>query len=118
MPVPDAKRIALLVADLDSTEFRTRDAATRALEKLGPLATPALEKRLTEKPGLETQNRIDLILAHAERTVLTIEQLRAVRAIEIDGPLEPQKQPWCSRSLPAEPRALSRRPVRSRHWRT
>jgi hypothetical protein len=83
VPVPDMKRLGLLIADLESSDFRTREAATRELDKLGPLAAPALEKKLTEKLGLETQRRIEAILEHANRTVLTTEEMRAVRAIEV-----------------------------------
>jgi hypothetical protein len=83
VPVPDKKRLGLLIADLESSDFRTREAATRELEKLGPLAAPALEKKLTEKLGLETQRRVESILQHAERTVLTTEEMRGIRAVEV-----------------------------------
>jgi len=81
--MPDMKRLGLLIVDLESSDFRTRDLATRALEKLGPLAAPALEKKLKEKLGLETQRRVEAILEHADRTVLTTEEMRAIRAIEV-----------------------------------
>lgn len=83
VPVPNMKRIGLLIADLESSDFRTREAATRALEKLGPLAAPALEKKLEEKLGLETQRRVESILEHADRAVLTTEEMRAIRAVEV-----------------------------------
>lgn len=82
-PHPDGKRIQLLIADLDSPNFRTRDAATRELEKLGPHAVPALEKKLTEKLGLEMRRRLEQLLERAEATVLTPQELRTVRAIEV-----------------------------------
>jgi hypothetical protein len=83
VPVPDTKRLGLLITDLDSSDFRTREVATRELEKLGPLAAPALEKKLTEKLGLETERRVESILGHVTRTVLTSQELRAVRAIRV-----------------------------------
>jgi len=81
--VPDAKRLGLLIADLDRSDFRTREIATRELEKIGPLAAPALETKLTEKLGLEMQRRLQSILDHATRTVLSSAELRAVRAIRV-----------------------------------
>jgi hypothetical protein len=83
VPVPDQKRLGLLIVDLESSDFRTREAATRELEKLGPLAAPALEKKLTEKLGLETQRRVEAILQHIDRTVLTTEEMRGIRAVEV-----------------------------------
>jgi hypothetical protein len=83
VPAPDMKRIGLLLADLENSDFATREAATRALEKLGPLAAPALEKKLAENLGLETKRRVESILEHAYRTLLTTEELRAIRALEV-----------------------------------
>lgn len=83
VPGPDARRLQLLIADLESGDFRTREEATRALEKLGPLAAPALEKKLTEKQGLEMRRRLEMLVERADHTVLTLDELRAVRAIDV-----------------------------------
>jgi hypothetical protein len=52
---PEAKRLARLLADLDSDRFADRDKATRELEKLGRLAEPALRRLLADPPSLEVR---------------------------------------------------------------
>jgi WD40 repeat protein len=72
-----------LLADLESEKFTTRNKAKEELEKLGELAVPALQKLLNSDPPLETRRRIEPLLAKQLGGVLTNEQLRVVRAVEL-----------------------------------
>src|SRR5262249_46404862 len=49
-PTPDPRRIARLIADLDSDQFKVRQQATEELERLGPRAASALRKALQGQP--------------------------------------------------------------------
>lgn len=83
----DAKKIAGLLAALDSGDFKKREAATQELERL-PLARPALEAALAKGTSLELRRRIELILdanqpshdARAMRGVRLLEQIASPEA--------------------------------------
>jgi WD40 repeat protein len=80
---PDVKELSRLIRDLDSDDFEERSAATTALEKLGVLAEPALEKTLTGPPiTLEMRRRIEALLGKLVGGALSTEQVRQVRAVE------------------------------------
>jgi hypothetical protein len=81
--------IPRLIADLDNDQFMVRLKATEALEQLGDLVQPALRKKLTEKPPLEVQQRIEALLPKTERQVLRT--LRAVEVLEHIGSPEATK---------------------------
>jgi hypothetical protein len=83
VPAPDGKRIQQLIADLDGKDFKTRDKAAKELEALGPLAAPALEKLLQEKLPLDLQRRVETLLERGENKSLTVDELRAIRGIEV-----------------------------------
>src|SRR5262249_43685453 len=74
---PDRKRLAGLLADLDSDDFDTRHKAYQELEKLGPTAEPTLRAALAGRPSLEVWRRIQSLLRRLEG-----DQLRAARAVE------------------------------------
>src|SRR5205823_866514 len=59
---PDDKEIARLVKQLGSSDFRTRQAATKRLEVLGEQARAALHKAVTSGADLETQRRASALL--------------------------------------------------------
>jgi hypothetical protein len=80
---PDARHIARCLADLDSPTFAVRERATRELEEVGPLAVPAIERKLEDKLSLEARRRLEAILERLDRHVLTADDLRALRAIEV-----------------------------------
>lgn len=77
----DPKRLAQLIADLESNDFPARQKATEELERLGDLAVAALEKVLADKPTLETRTRIERLLETADR-IPPSELLRSLRALE------------------------------------
>lgn len=86
---PDARLLARLVGDLDGPGFATRQKATAELEKLGAVATLAvqeyLKKALEDKPSLEQHRRLSDILKRldADRVVLAPERMRTARVLEI-----------------------------------
>lgn len=79
----DRKSIDRLVADLGSTDFKTRVKASAELEKLEDLAEPALQKALADKAPLEVRRRIEDLLAKGPRTIKSPEALRGIRSVEI-----------------------------------
>ncbi len=62
-PGPDEKRLAKLLADLDSDEFQTREAASKELATLGPDAEGALRRALDGAPSAEVRQRVEEVLA-------------------------------------------------------
>ena len=90
----DGKRLAQLIAHLDSDEFTARQKATEALERLGDLAVPALEKALAGKPALEMRTRIERLLETADRMPPpeVLRSLRAVEALEHAGTPEARQR--------------------------
>jgi WD40 repeat protein len=79
---PDATRLAALIAALDSERFKEREKAFRALGQI-ELARPALENALQGKPSLETQRRIELILAKLDASSWGVEALQALRGVRL-----------------------------------
>ncbi|MCI0462495.1 MAG: hypothetical protein L0Z62_36555 [Gemmataceae bacterium] len=57
------ERIQRLINDLDSPQFRVREAAVRELKQLGEQAVPALEKALKMPASEEVGRRIQQLLA-------------------------------------------------------
>jgi RNA polymerase sigma factor (sigma-70 family) len=82
-PTAPRQRIAELLADLDSKEFKTREQAARDLEKLGDVAAPAVQMALAGNVTLETRRRLELLLQKLEGASLPPETLRQVRAVEV-----------------------------------
>jgi WD40 repeat protein len=81
-PKGDAQRIAQLIEDLGSDQFKTRDAATKELEKIGEAAGGALEKALTAKVTLEIRQRLERLLELLDDSNPGPEKLRQIRAVE------------------------------------
>jgi HEAT repeat protein len=66
---PAGEVVARYLVALDSDRFVTRAAAARALEDLGPLALPALNKALDVPMTLETRRRLQQIIGRLEERV-------------------------------------------------
>ena len=64
---PDPKTLERLVERLGSTDFRQREAAMKALRKIGDLAIPYLERQ-QNSPDLELRNRVRELLANIKVT--------------------------------------------------
>jgi len=62
LPRPDTRRIAQLLADLESDQFDARRRANDELEKMGEAPRAALERALADKPSLEVQCRVERLL--------------------------------------------------------
>ncbi len=62
MPAADAKRLALLLKELDDTKPEVRVRATEELVKLKDLAEPALKELQASKPPLEVAKRVAEVL--------------------------------------------------------
>ncbi|MCI0463448.1 MAG: sigma-70 family RNA polymerase sigma factor [Gemmataceae bacterium] len=73
-------RLARLITDLGSAVFARRQEATAELERLGPLAVPALREALAAKPELEMRRHLERLALHS--APLSGEALRAWRALE------------------------------------
>jgi WD40 repeat protein len=79
----DGKRIAQLIADLDSNDFATRNNAIKDLEKLQDFSGPFLREQLKKNLSLEVRRRLEQLLEKIEGPVTDPEQLRGLRAVEI-----------------------------------
>jgi|SRR6266545_1874286 len=90
---PEPGVIDRLIVDLDSRRFPDREKAMAELEKLGPLAVPALEqikkqadeamkKNEAPKVSLEMLRRVERLLERAAGLTLSAEELRVWRALE------------------------------------
>jgi WD40 repeat protein len=80
----DEKRVASLVADLDSDEFEARQRAVTDLENLGELAVAACRQALAGRPSAEARRQLKQLLekqAAAARSP-SAERLRLLRALE------------------------------------
>jgi hypothetical protein len=82
-PVPDPKRIQQSLADLNSNIFQKRAKASAELEGFGELAMAAIDERLADKSlSLEARRYLEAI-AQKAKTVLSGEELRSIRAVEV-----------------------------------
>jgi hypothetical protein len=73
----DQEKIARLIADLDSDDFRIRNQATDELQKVGDLAEEAMKRALAARPSLEVCRRLERLLAK-----IPLVRLRARHAVE------------------------------------
>jgi hypothetical protein len=80
----DPKRIATLIADLDSNDFQVRQKADTELEKAGRQVAPALRQALAKQPSREAGRRLKVVIEHVERLPFaSADTLRAIRAQEV-----------------------------------
>jgi hypothetical protein len=75
----DGKRIARLIADLDSKDFATRKRATRELRRQGAAAEVGLRRALRGKLSLEVRQRVGQLLKRLQGP----RRLRAIRVLEV-----------------------------------
>jgi WD40 repeat protein len=80
---PNLERIQTWLTELESPKFTVRDKAFQELEKQGELAEAALRKALGGKLGLETRQRVELLLDRLQTTVRSPEKLRMIRAAAV-----------------------------------
>jgi WD40 repeat protein len=63
IPAPAADELNALIRELNSEQFKERDAATRKLKKLGRAAEAALRGALKSQPSLEQKQRLEALLS-------------------------------------------------------
>jgi RNA polymerase sigma factor (sigma-70 family) len=91
VPAPEERRLAKLIADLDSDQFDVRGRATQELERLGEQAVGACRKALAGRPSPEMRRRLEALLdrqaAEARRpSAERVRLMRALEALELAGP--------------------------------
>lgn len=81
-PVIDEATVKQLVKDLGDANFRKRENATVELLKLNVISAPILREALKAGPPLETQRRIEKLLAVVDTNIPPADVLRDMRAIQ------------------------------------
>src|SRR5205085_5121176 len=80
----DPKRLAGLIADLDSAEFAAREKAARDLGRIGKPAAAALREAKEKSESAEVRRRAGELLDKLNGpTTPAPEELRAARAVEV-----------------------------------
>jgi RNA polymerase sigma factor (sigma-70 family) len=79
----EAKRLAQLIADLDSPQFATRDQAARTLGDLGGQAAAVLRETAEKAESLEVRRRARDLLDAWEKSPIPPAELRGLRAVEV-----------------------------------
>jgi RNA polymerase sigma factor (sigma-70 family) len=80
---PDPKRMQRWLADLGSSEFAVREAASNALHGLDRQVVPYLEEALKSAASAEVRGRVKKLLEQLQGTEITPEQLRQMRAVMV-----------------------------------
>jgi hypothetical protein len=83
LPPTDHQRIAKLVADLKSSQFKTREAASYELQRLACEAEPALRQALQGNPELEVRHRVAKLLAKIQEQPFSLREIRLLRALSV-----------------------------------
>ncbi|HEY7429034.1 MAG TPA: hypothetical protein VH682_32685, partial [Gemmataceae bacterium] len=80
----DERRVARLIADLNSEDFAVRQKATATLRELADQPLASYRKALEGKPSLETRRRLEDLLEKASSAWWDVsgERLRSLRAVE------------------------------------
>ncbi len=91
-PDKDEKRIAKLVADLDDNDFEVREAASRALKKMGKKAEPALATAVEKTTSAEVRTRARRLLTIVkdlpQPLTRSVIRLRVLEVLENSGTVE------------------------------
>jgi WD40 repeat protein len=80
--MPDAKRIAQWISELDDDDFKVRERAMRALSEIGADAADAIRRALANPPSAEARNRMQSLLNRLGKGG-DPERLRCLRAVEV-----------------------------------
>lgn len=74
--------VARLLEELNSPNFKVREAASQRLVQLGTGVESVLEEALAKNPPAEMQRRLDAILKNVRSRPLTAEELRESRIVQ------------------------------------
>jgi WD40 repeat protein len=87
VPAAEPRRLAQLLADLESERFAVRRQAEAELERLGELAAPALRQVLANEPALDLRQRVERLLRKLSGVPAEalVRDLRAVEVLELAG---------------------------------
>jgi WD40 repeat protein len=120
--VPDSRRVARLLTELNDNRFVVRDRATRELEELRDAIEPDLRQALGGRGTLEYCRRVQRLLGRLEPT--TPERLREDRALAALERMEPRLarpllerlargagDSWLTRGAKAAQARLDKRPA-------
>src|SRR5262249_13576854 len=77
------KTFAKLLQDLDSGEFKAREAAMAELRRLGPAVEIELRRALAKPSSLEAGRRQQTLVAELDEPMRSPAALRQVRAVEV-----------------------------------
>jgi hypothetical protein len=77
---PSPAKLAQLLAELDSAQFRVRTRAFQTLRQSGDFVEPALRRELKNKLSLERRQRIELLL---QELASSPERSRIIRMLEV-----------------------------------
>jgi RNA polymerase sigma factor (sigma-70 family) len=80
---PDQRRLAGWIRDLNDERFATREKASAELAALGEVAVPALKEALDRQPPAEAARSIRRLLEKQEQAILSPEELRLLRSVEL-----------------------------------
>jgi RNA polymerase sigma factor (sigma-70 family) len=86
-PAIDKDRVRQCLAELDSDEFTKREAASRALAKLGAAVEPDVRAALAKTESAEARRRLEALLEGMQRELSpeALRRTRAVRVLELVG---------------------------------
>ncbi len=83
VPVADTTAVAARIADLGSKDFRTRDAATKALAAVADQVEGKLRAALDASDSAEARERLKALLAQQEARAIHPDTIRMIRAMEV-----------------------------------
>jgi WD40 repeat protein len=81
-PARQSRTIPELIADLDSEEFKVREAASRELQALGPEALDGVLEAMRKPPSAEVEKRLKEVLQSIREGTPSLDVLRQGRAIQ------------------------------------
>jgi RNA polymerase sigma factor (sigma-70 family) len=91
----DARRVAKLIADLDSDSFEVREKAAAELAPIAEQASDALRKSLEGSPSAEVRRRVGDLLEPSEpgarQSPEVLRRVRAVEALELSAAPEARR---------------------------
>jgi hypothetical protein len=109
MAAREGEMIDKLIARLDDDDFETREDASRALEKLGARAKPALQAARKATKSAEMRKRIDQVLKAIGPAEIKLndEQVRFARAVRVLAQTDTPAAREALKELAKTPRELN-----------